>query len=579
MSSAAIPLAAQFANLWKLDKDLPDVFAFLQEHSQASPRETADVLLVDQRLRWKRSVGISVEEYLRRCPQLAGQEALRLELITEEFAYREQAGEAVELDEFLARFPELGELGFLEVSHHASQPDIASPTDLICQLFGESDVVPVLRDELSESLVARVKAIKNERPQAPRLQSCDVFAALPTKVVRRIEDQMTAVQFPAGEVLIRQGTPGTSLLVITAGVVDIISQDQRGQRHLVGRAGRGHVLGEMSLLSDQPRTADAVAHSDVAALELPAAIFHQLAAQHPRLCVVLTNLVANRLGGRGRDVLADKLLGGYRILRRLGRGGMAVVYKAVDVESGKVVALKMMSHRLVYDAESAKRFQREADIVQALDHPGICRVQGRFGAFHTFFIVMEYCDGLPLDELLQRRGQLPPGETRKILGQLAAALHHAHQAGIAHRDIKPSNVMILRDGSVKLMDFGLATLFGGGGEEEESLAGTPRYMAPEQFRGGPAGVRGDYFSLGALAYELVTSRPLFATNDLAELFNLHGAWQPPSFAAVCPQAEVAIREAFAHALDKEVTTRELDLAAIASWAAPLDTAGLGMPAI
>ncbi|NIP84952.1 MAG: hypothetical protein GTO03_05100, partial [Planctomycetales bacterium] len=95
----------------------------------------------------------------------------------------------------------------------------------------------------------------------------------------------------------------------------------------------------------------------------------------------------------------------------------------------------------------------------------------------------------------------------------------------------------------------------------------------------PAGVRGDYFSLGALAYELVTSRPLFATNDLAELFNLHGAWQPPSFAAVCPQAEVAIREAFAHALDKEVTTRELDLAAIASWAAPLDTAGLGMPAI
>ncbi|NIP84961.1 MAG: cyclic nucleotide-binding domain-containing protein, partial [Planctomycetales bacterium] len=110
------------------------------------------------------------------------------------------------------------------------------------------------------------------------------------------------VQFAKGQLLVRQGTPATSLLVITEGVVDIVSQDQEGQRHVVGRAGRGHVLGEMSLLGDQPRTADVVARSEVAALELPAATFHQLAARHPRILVVLTHLVASRLGGRGRDV-------------------------------------------------------------------------------------------------------------------------------------------------------------------------------------------------------------------------------------------------------------------------------------
>ncbi len=341
------------------------------------------------------------------------------------------------------------------------------------------------------------------------------------------------------------------------------------------------MLGEMSLLGDQPRTADVVARSEVAALELPAATFHQLAARHPRILVVLTHLVASRLGGRGRDVLADKTLAGYRIIRRLGRGGMAVVYEAVATESGEVVALKMMSHRLVYDAESAKRFQQEADIVQSLDHPNICRMYDRFAAFHTYFIVMQYCDGWTLEELLHRRGRLPPEEIRKILGQLAAALQHAHQAGIAHRDIKPSNVMILRNGTVKLMDFGLATPLDDAAEEEEedeSLAGTPRYMAPEQLLGGRAEASADYFSLGAVAYELVTCRPLFATNDLAALLRLHRTALPASFAAACPQAEAQVAEAFAHALDQDVMTRQLDLGHLASWAAPVDTAALGIPA-
>jgi serine/threonine-protein kinase len=236
------------------------------------------------------------------------------------------------------------------------------------------------------------------------------------------------------------------------------------------------------------------------------------------------------------------------------------------------VALKMMSHRLVYDAESSKRFQREADIIQSLDHPNICRMHGRFAAFHTFFIVMEYCDGMTLDELLQRHGSLPPVEIQKILGQIAAALWHAHQADIAHRDIKPSNVMILRDGTVKLMDFGLATpLSGEAADDDESLLGTPRYMAPEQLLGGRADATADYFSLGALAYELVTCRPLFTTNDLAELLHLHGTSLPASFAAACPDAESAIGQAFAHALDKDVMTRKLDLAEIATWAAPVDS--------
>ncbi|HUS39509.1 MAG TPA: protein kinase [Pirellulales bacterium] len=572
MPSPSGSIAAQYAQQWADADSAPDVVEFLRARPGTSAREMADVLLVDQRLRWTRGIGQSVDEYFRRFPEVADDEALRLELVTEEYDYRTRAGESIDADQLLSRYSETSDLELSKVFRQVGHDEIASPTDLICALFAESDVMPALMSELTGSVAARLEEVKRKRRDVPPLGKCEVFSALPTKVVRRIEGAMVHVEFPEGEIFIRQGTPGTSLVVITEGVADIVSADEGGERHLIGRAGRGHVLGEMSLLGDQPRSADAIARTIVKALELPAETFHQLAQQHPQICVVLTNLVASRLGGRGRDALADKMLSGYRIKRRLGRGGMAVVYEAIETASDRHVALKMMSHRLVYDEEALNRFQREADIVESFDHPNICQTYGRFAAFHTYFIVMEFCDGVTLYELLQHDEDLPQSEIKKIVGQIAAALQHAHRAGIAHRDIKPSNVMMLRDGTVKLMDFGLATPVDGDDADENdgSLIGTPRYMAPEQLLGGRAIEASDYFSLGALVHELITHRPLFETNDFGELLQQHSAWNPDSFGKVCPAADEHVQAAFAQALNKDLLKRNLDLDTIAAWAASID---------
>src|SRR5690606_14782212 len=128
--------------------------------------------------------------------------------------------------------------------------------------------------------------------------------------------------------------------------------------------------------------------------------------------------VATRLGGMVRDVLAGKTLEGYRFERQLGQGGMSVVYQATEAASNRSVALKMMSHRLVYDTIALQRFQREAGLIEQLQHENIVQMLGRFRAFHTYFIVMEYCDGQSLDAVLRNRRGLKEPEIRKILGQV-----------------------------------------------------------------------------------------------------------------------------------------------------------------
>jgi len=305
-----------------------------------------------------------------------------------------------------------------------------------------------------------------------------------------------------------------------------------------------------------------VATSEVDAQFLPQKVFDDLASSYPVISQVLTQLLAERLGKTGHDALAGKTLDDYSIQSRLGRGGMAIVYKAEHVDSSEVVALKMMSHRLVYDAKALELFQREARIIESFDHQNIVQMKGRFKAFRSYFIVMEFCPGVALDEFVRDRGYIEPDQFRSIFGQIVAGLSYAHQQGVIHRDIKPSNVMLTPDGHVKLMDFGLARPVAGESSRSRKLiAGTPRYMAPEQFMGRPVDTRADLFAVGVTAYKLLTGKNLISSRSLSGIERQHASWQVPDLSEH-PQD---VAEFVSACLQKKPDDRKVDLDAVSAW--------------
>jgi serine/threonine protein kinase/Flp pilus assembly protein TadD len=211
----------------------------------------------------------------------------------------------------------------------------------------------------------------------------------------------------------------------------------------------------------------------------------------------------------------------YRVLEKLGQGGMGVVYKARDTHLDRFVALKVLPPERVSDPERKRRFVQEAKAASALNHPNIITIYDISSDRGVDFIAMEYVPGKTLDQLIGRKG-LPVGEALKYAVQIADALARAHGAGIVHRDLKPSNIMVDEHGQVKVLDFGLAKLIetAPSGEdeptrtiqaqtEEGSIVGTVAYMSPEQAQGLKVDARSDIFSFGAVLYEMLSGRRAF----------------------------------------------------------------------
>ncbi|HEX4450859.1 MAG TPA: serine/threonine-protein kinase [Kofleriaceae bacterium] len=206
------------------------------------------------------------------------------------------------------------------------------------------------------------------------------------------------------------------------------------------------------------------------------------------------------------------LAGRYRVQRLLGKGGMGAVYLADDEVLHELVALKVISSAFSSDeAALVARFRREASAARKVSSPSVIRIhdlgEARPG---LLYLSMEYFAGRTLTELIAQRGVVPIKDVQDILQQVCSGLEAAHQAGVIHRDLKPGNVLVGERGAVKLIDFGLATtLVGDNLTATGAILGTPHYMAPEQVRGKPVDARTDIYSLGALAYHLVTGRPPF----------------------------------------------------------------------
>ncbi len=223
----------------------------------------------------------------------------------------------------------------------------------------------------------------------------------------------------------------------------------------------------------------------------------------------------------------------YRIVRRLGSGGMGVVYEAEDTKLGRRVALKFLPESANRDPQTKERFLREARSASLLNHPGICTIHAIEDHDGHSFIAMELLDGQPLDKLLAS-GPIPILRVVEIGIQLADALDAAHKKGIIHRDIKPGNIFVTERGAAKILDFGLAKLTPQNGNvsadtisEQETMVltspgtavGTIAYMSPEQARGEDLDLRSDLFSLGAVLYEMITGRRAFPGTTSAVVFD------------------------------------------------------------
>ena len=197
----------------------------------------------------------------------------------------------------------------------------------------------------------------------------------------------------------------------------------------------------------------------------------------------------------------------YRVLEKLGGGGMGVVYKALDTRLNRTVALKFLPHELTRDDEARKRFVQEAQAASALDHPNICTVYDIDSTPDgQLFIAMAFYDGETVKKRIEH-GPLAVDEALDVAMQVAQGLTKAHEAGIIHRDIKPANLIVTKDGFVKIVDFGIAKLLGVTGPTQTGTTlGTVAYMSPEQVAGEDADQQSDVWELGAVLYEMLTGQ-------------------------------------------------------------------------
>ncbi|MBL0388830.1 Stk1 family PASTA domain-containing Ser/Thr kinase [Tumebacillus sp. ITR2] len=210
-------------------------------------------------------------------------------------------------------------------------------------------------------------------------------------------------------------------------------------------------------------------------------------------------------------MIGRKLGNRYEVIEKIGGGGMAVVYRALDTLLNRNVSIKVLRAQFSMDEDFVRRFRREAQAAASLSHPNVVNIYDVGVEGEDYYIVMEFVDGLTLKEIIQDRAPLPVAEAIDIGKQICAALGHAHENNIVHRDIKPHNILIGKDGRVKVTDFGIARAITSNTiTQDGSVLGSVHYFSPEQARGGITDVKSDIYSLGVVLYEMVTGELPFS---------------------------------------------------------------------
>ena len=256
-----------------------------------------------------------------------------------------------------------------------------------------------------------------------------------------------------------------------------------------------------------------------------------------------------------RDTVID---GRYRVLKRLGAGGMAEVYCVEDQQLGRRVALKLLHRRFADDEQFVERFRREASSAAGLSHPNIVGIFDRGEWDGTYYIAMEFVEGRTLKDILRERGPAPPEASADITLQILRAARFAHKRGIVHRDIKPHNVLIDTEGRVRVTDFGIARAGVSDMTETGSVMGTAQYLSPEQAQGKPVDARSDLYSIGIVLFELLTGRVPFDAESPVSVALMQVSETPVPPMELNPEVPPALDAVTLRAMEKDPGRRYQD---------------------
>jgi serine/threonine-protein kinase len=260
-----------------------------------------------------------------------------------------------------------------------------------------------------------------------------------------------------------------------------------------------------------------------------------------------------------RAVMPERI-GRYRVVERIGRGAMGVVYSARDIGSGRPVAIKLMMADLEGDRETRVRFEREARVAGEMLHRNVINVYEMGEEDGRLYMVMELLDGETLGDHLKRVGKPPLERGLDLMMQMCEGLAVAHAHSIVHRDIKPGNLFVLRDGGLKILDFGVARLANSSMTASGFIVGTPDFMSPEQARGKGIDQRSDVFSAGAVFYYMLSGRKPFAADDLPAVIHKVNSEDPPLLTP--DEAPAGLARIVMKALAKSTADRYADMGAL-----------------
>jgi serine/threonine protein kinase len=381
------------------------------------------------------------------------------------------------------------------------------------------------------------------------LKNTSFFQSIPENTMRAVLENFAYSKVKSGQRFIKQGDPGDRCYVIQRGTC-VVKVEKNGDFHTVGRMGRGNVVGEMAILTGEPRSAHVDAETDMEILSITRKQFDRIAGIHSGLRTILTEIIADRLSSRKH--MAERTIGKYVVTDIISQGGFAIVYKGVHAGLNMPVAVKMMKHDMAMDEEFLSKFHQEARTIASFNHENIIKVYDFEELFRTVFIIMELVEGETVQNMLAREKILSIPRTIDFLLQICSGLDYAHQRGIVHRDIKSANMYVRHDGRLKLLDFGLSCP---PGTENTDFSGSIPYMSPEEIEGEAVDQRTDIYSLGITAYEMVTGQRPFPEGDLKELSDMHVEQDIPDPAGLRPDLPGTLRAFILKACAREPEQR------------------------
>jgi tRNA A-37 threonylcarbamoyl transferase component Bud32 len=402
------------------------------------------------------------------------------------------------------------------------------------------------------------------------LEKVDVLKDLDHATRQQISKRLKIDRFNQGEKLIESGHKASKFFIISSGSVELLTPNQLGhiKREIILKG--VSMLGELALLTETPYFSDAVALEKTIVFYLDKIDFEYLLDRHESFASKMSELITERMAYDG----GINKVGRYMLTRQIGEGNMATVFEGYDPVLEREVALKMLKYDLSHNQDFLKRFKQEARVIAKLDHPNIVRVFESINEYSTEFIVMERLQGQDVDQLLKQKGPLSIGETKSILYQVACALEYAHaqgEGGIIHRDIKPSNIFVDDTGQVKLTDFGIAKP---ASEEVTTILGTPKYLSPEIIQGQAFDGRSDIYSLGIMAFSILTGAPPFVADNLSDLLFQQVNKIPPDIKKLRPEIDNDLRLFIEKSLIKDPQQRISDFSVIKALLKPAPGHGI-----